>query len=824
MRNDSRAVSLFEQAIDIDDCDERLRFLESACLGDPRLLREVQTLLDSDRSASTNSFWRSSALAVEARLEGEDPEDRSGERLGPYRLECAIASGGMGTVYRAVRDDEAYRQLVAIKVIKRGMDTGAIIRRFRNERQILAGLEHPNIARLLDGGATPDGLPYLVMEYVDGAPIDQYAAREGLCTAQRLRLFLPICAAVEFAHQNLVVHQDIKPGNILVDSNGVPKLLDFGIAKLVTASQSGDGTMARAPFLTPDYASPEQVAGESVTTVSDIYSLGVLLYRLLTGLRPYQVKTGSQEELLEAIRSQHPPRPSTLAARLDAKAGEADPKSLNKKLRGDLDNIVLMAMRKEPARRYASAGALAADIQAHLDSFPVKAHRDSRLYRIRKFTTRHRVAVAAAVLFTVFLIAFSVALSLEIRVARRQEIRADRRSAEVRQLASSLVADVTDSLARLPGTLETRQRLLARALSYLDGLANGRGNDAELRLQLAQTYLRLGEMSFREDVAASANKKALALSQALVAESPRNPDYHEALAAVYNRMAALSRETGQIRESLNWLQRSTGEVQQAARLRPGLESDVKLAESLSEETLPLSLLGNTDEAIQKTNQALVLLEPDLRRRPGDAELQRQAVINHLNLARLYMEEGDWNAATREDQRSLDATSALQRGRAEDAHYLRDLWVGRRRMGNILERQGRLEPALAQYDAALALIEPLAAADSGDSGHQRGVALSLTDRSRALSLLSMHSAALAGLTRAIRITDRRAQDNPALIEAKEDLAETYLEYARALRRSGRNAESSEAYRHALLLFIETTRIDRENAGLVRDYSLAQAESR
>src|ERR1700730_6849802 len=283
----------------------------------------------------------------------------------------------MGTVFLAERADDEYRKQVAIKLIKRGMDTDSVLRRFRNERQILAGFDHPNIARLFDGGTTADGLPYFVMEYIEGLPIDEYCNKRALSIPERLKLFREVCAAVSYAHRHLVIHRDIKRSNILVTAEGVPKLLDFGIAKIL---QSGDGaptfaTMTGLRLMTPEYASPEQVRGQPVTTASDVYSLGVILYELLTGQFPYRFASQTPRDIERAITTTQPEKPSTAIARSD---GNSKFEIRNSKfLKGDLDNIVLTALRKEPERRYQSVEQFSEDIRRHLEARPIVAGTDT---------------------------------------------------------------------------------------------------------------------------------------------------------------------------------------------------------------------------------------------------------------------------------------------------------------------------------------------------------------------------------------------------------------------------------------------------------------
>jgi serine/threonine protein kinase len=431
---------IFQSALDCDPA-KRAALLDSSCAGDAALRAEVESLLASYQQAGFTQAAVEEAAQV---LESRSAQAFAGKRLGPYRILREIGHGGMGTVYLAARDDQAFQKQVAIKIIRRGLDTDEITSRFRGERQILATLDHPNITRLLDGGATDDGMPYFVMEYIEGAPVDRYCDEHKLNIADRLRLFQQVCAAVAYAHQNLVIHRDIKAGNVLVTKDGVPHLLDFGIAKLLAPGAAGEATLTGLRPLTPECASPEQILGAPITTASDVYSLGVLLFRLLTGVPPYG-KRASTTELEHAICQEEPKRPSLAAASLDhnlqaslATTREGTPERLRRRLAGDLDNIVLKAMRKEPQRRYASALQLSEDIDRHLKNIPVVARPDTTGYRIAKFVRRNRVAVAAAALIVVSLTGGLATTLWEAHIARQQRDRARIQQAKAERINSFL--------------------------------------------------------------------------------------------------------------------------------------------------------------------------------------------------------------------------------------------------------------------------------------------------------------------------------------------------------------------------------------------------
>jgi serine/threonine protein kinase/Flp pilus assembly protein TadD len=366
---------------------EREAYLDAQCGAEAELRAEVESLLAADAAAGARlaGTIEQAAAALPPNPCGAD----AGLRLGPYLLVRELGRGGMGAVYQAIRSDGEFLQTVAIKLVKRGMDSDAIVHRFRTERQILAGLSHPNIAALLDGGTTPDGRPYLVMEFIEGQPLIEFADSRGLDVRARLDLFRPLCRAIDYAHRHHVLHRDLKPANVMVTAEGVPKLLDFGIAKLLLPELVAGGapaTETHARLMTPDYASPEQIRGEELTPATDIYSLGVLLYRLLAGRQPYSVTGRSMAEMERAITEQTAPPPSQAAA---------DPK-VRSMLAGDLDTIIAMAMRKEPERRYATAADLDADLHRYLSGRPVEARRDSPLYRARRWTRRHGLAAAAS--------------------------------------------------------------------------------------------------------------------------------------------------------------------------------------------------------------------------------------------------------------------------------------------------------------------------------------------------------------------------------------------------------------------------------------------
>jgi serine/threonine protein kinase len=480
----------------------RARWLGEACGGDLELRAELESLLLAlDRAGD---FLESPAVAstgaAAAVLADTSPSPSLvGRAIGPYRIVRELGHGGMGVVYLGARDDEAFEKLVAIKVVQNAGYRPTLLRRFDEERRILAALDHPNVARLLDAGTTADGLPYVVMEYVEGEPIDAWCRARALPIRQRLELFRQVCAAVQYSHQRLVVHRDIKAGNILVDAQGTPKLLDFGIAKMLAPGADGLATTHTAlRALTPESASPEQVRGEPVTVASDVYSLGVLLYHLLTQRSPYPSRPTSEADIVRAICEEQPLRPSDAVRDAPVLTGAEDARAaarrLGRELRGDLDLIVLEALRKEPERRYASVEQLAADVERHLAGRPVRAAPDSWSYRAGKFLRRRRLAAAVVAAAAIATLAGAGISLQQARIARRERASAEQRFDMVRRLAHAVIFDFNDALEPVPGSTAARKLVVAKAIEYLDGLLRQQPGDRALLAELADAYLRVGDV------------------------------------------------------------------------------------------------------------------------------------------------------------------------------------------------------------------------------------------------------------------------------------------------------------------------------------------
>ena len=813
-----RVAELFQAAL-LRDRAHREGFLAHECEGRPELLGEVAALLQCDEEAGAAEFWESSAAQAEAIRSAQETEV-IGQTIGPYKLLEEISSGGMGTVYLAVRDDAEYQKCVALKLIKRGMDTELIVGRFRNERQILANLEHPNIALLLDGGTTADGLPYLVMEYVEGQPITDYADHRQLSIPERLALFRTVCSAVEYAHQNLVVHRDLKPSNILVTPDGTPKLLDFGIAKLLAADQSADGrdaTAAMLRFMTPESASPEQVKGETITTVSDVYSLGVLLYRLLAGRRPYHLKSHLPEDIAIAICTQEPEKPSTAAGRPEADAPvAAEVRKLQRNLRGDLDNIVLMALRKEPQRRYSSVAQFSEDIRRYLKGMPVTAHRTTLGYRCGKFVGRHNRTVAAAGLLAILLFAGVVGIAWEVHVARAQRARAERRFNDVRKLASSFLFEFHDSLEKIPGTLATRQLILKRALEYLDGLAQESSDDLPLNSDLAEAYDRLGTLTWDVDASFEAHRKALGINRSLAEAQPANRHYREQLCSSYVFVAEALKDRGDTDGALADLGRAVAGMESLVKSDPGNEKyRFELADTYEETSLILERAGRVDESLALQYKTLAYRKAQFLADASNAGARRQVMITELMIARGLTDNGEFKTALEETRKSRETSELLNTIDPANTVFQRDLWVTDLRIGELLSRMGNPAGALPHYRRGLAAIDKLSNTDPGDKGHRHALAITYLAMGDTLQKLNQAGPAIENYGKGIAISQSLLVADPNKPETEDDLGTLEFHLAGLFLAAGSPEKAAGLLAKARDIFAEATRRDPGNIRIKRN---------
>jgi tetratricopeptide (TPR) repeat protein/tRNA A-37 threonylcarbamoyl transferase component Bud32 len=601
-----RIEQLFLAASELPPSD-RAEFVDREAAGDPELHAAVNGMLRHSGDGGSrflHAIEQTAAVAAAA-------IDAEPTHIDRYAIVRELGRGGMGTVYLAERSDGEFQQRVAIKVVTRGLDTAQVVERFRHERRILASLDHPNIARLFDGGATDNGAPYLVMEYIEGRPLVDHCREQDLAIRARLLLFAQICAAVQHAHQKLIVHRDIKPANILVTSAGIPKLLDFGIAKLVSPDD-GTGTAAEPltrvgiRMLTPDYASPEQIRGEPVSVATDVFSLGAVLYELLTGQRAHQFEAYTEAEFYRVICDTEV-RPISEAV---------EDGRLRRQLSGDLDNIVAQALRKDPARRYVSVEQFSSDVQRYLEGRPVAARPETLFYRTRKFVSRNRIPVAAAVLVAVSLAAGIVGTTMQARRADAQAARAERRFQEVRKLANTFVFDIYDGMTEIPGTAQVRGRVVTTALEYLDSLAREAEGDAALQAELAGAYKRIGDVQgnpslsgFGEVEASLASyDKALAILRRLADRPDADPKVLTDLGTFERNTASVRLNAGDASGAVEHLRRSIAVWERRNPTRGmDIQVDTGLAQAWGIMGQALMALGQSSEAVRSHSAAVGLL-------------------------------------------------------------------------------------------------------------------------------------------------------------------------------------------------------------------------
>ncbi|HEX3184364.1 MAG TPA: serine/threonine-protein kinase [Pyrinomonadaceae bacterium] len=791
---------LLAEALELDTARQR-QFLDSACAHDTGLRAEVDVLLAHQVDAGSDLMEQCAADAAVLRLDSDGNDFSTGNRIGPYRILHEIGRGGMGAVYLAERDDERYRQQVAIKVIKPGLGGDVIRRRFRNETQILAELNHANIARLLDAGETADGQPYLVMEYVQGSPINHYCQQRQLSIEQRLNLFCTVCTALQYAHQHLVIHRDIKPGNILVTDDGEPKLVDFGIAKLL--EQGTDLTATAMPLMTPQYASPEQLRGESVTTATDVYSLGVVLYELLSGRLPYRFKSRVPHEIAKAICDDDPERPSVA---MSGKNGEASQVAKRgKRLHADLDNIVLMAMRKEPQRRYSSAEQFAEDIRRHLQGLTVRARQDTFTYRAGKFIQRQKIAVAAAALVAITLLVGIVATTWQARIARAERARSERRFNEVRQLANSIVFEVHDAIANLPGSTPARSVLVQRGLKYLDSLAKDAAGDRGLQRELAAAYEKLGAVQYTPTVAhlgdlrgaLESHHKAATLREALFAAEPTNRDYQRDLLDSYWFIATLLGAQGDTATELQMLQQQlTARRELAVTEQSGFLDRYNYAATYAYIGSLLMQMGDSRGALESQREALRLREEIAALDSDTARAQRALTISYEFLGLAMGQSGDTEGALEMQQRGLRMRESLVAADPLNTDLRLMLNESYRYVGDLLLKLGDRNAAREHYRKELTLTRELLATEPANAQFRRNEAVALVNIGNLEVDSGNNAKALSHYQEALRIREQLSAEAKEDLTIRRDLSEVWLKLGDVLSKTGSRSQALENYRKSV----------------------------
>lgn len=682
--------SILDQALQVHS-DEREQFVMDLCAGDPELRYEVKELLGFSERADD--------LLPEDGLEKMLSWDSGGgydlpARAGPYRILREIGRGGMGVVCLAKRDDGEYQAFVALKLIGNGVQAAKFAKLFWRERQILAQLDHPNIARLLDGGTTQAGQPYYAMEFVDGEPLDKYCQQHSLSLRGKLELFMAICSAVSYAHRNLIIHRDLKPGNVLVTREGIPKLLDFGVARILADEAQTEATTVTP--LTPLYASPEQMKGEPLTVAADIYSLGVLLYELLSGRHPYGSVEGSAAGVLATLEK----TPISLRER-------------NRDLPPDLENIVMMALRKEPERRYATVDALCDDTRDFLGGFPVRAAPDTFAYRFSKFAKRNRWAMIAG---SVALLAMMISGI----IVWREKQQAEMRFQQVRQLAHSVVFDLDDAIEDLPGSSRARELLIARGLGYLNALVKNRGHDPGLSFELAQAYVKIGSaqgdleqanVGDREGALASYNK-ARALLIDLRRRDPANRNVERSLAIVDNNIVVLS-PRARFQQVAEIRREAVALFQDIARTSFGVQG-------LKDRALAHFYLAFAETEQQKYKEALPIWKEALgeytriEQLKNDAlQARRNVALIEKHIAGVYYALGDYADSLLHDRRAVQIDEQRLAAEPQSPTVRMDLSFDLVELGSFLHELRDEKASSDNLKRAILLRREVAAADSHD---------------------------------------------------------------------------------------------------------------
>lgn len=762
-----RLEELFAAAVDLPS-GLRASFVEQETGGDSELRLELEALLEHD--------GRAKGRIGQAIRSATPPLEWTGRRVGPYRIVREIGRGGMGLVFEAVRDDDEYRKTVALKIAPWWRDLDLLRERFRQERQILAGLEHPHIARFLDGG-THHGIPYFAMELVEGLRITDYAA--GLKLRPRIELFREVCSAVQYAHQSLVVHRDLKPANILVTDSGIPKLLDFGIAKLLSPFEE-DRTVTRMSPWTPDYASPEQVRARPVTTRTDVYSLGLILFEMLTGKRAQTADTSSPLALDRSICEAELPRASTRACR-----------TMARQLAGDLDTIIAKATQKEPDRRYASVSELSDDLGRYLEGRAVRARKDSAAYRARKFLTRNRAPVAAGLALTAALIGGASVAWIQARRAEYQRQIADRRFQQVRQLAGKFVLDFHDAIAGLPGSTAARKMVVETGLGYYDTLVQEAHGDRDLLEEIARGYDRLGDAQGRNTSASlhdtqgalDSYRKARSIRQGI---SDPSPQFRSEWIEGGVRIGQVQTEKGDVKQAQSILretitQAGSGPNAGAYPVRQALADAYRVFGDSFFST------ASFEGAIEPYSDYLSLCTELARARPNPVTNQACAALAHMKLGRVYVSLN----RNREALPHIRAANAgfrwLVRADPGKSQHIRQLYNSY----GVLADAFAADPALAapgeekkNLELMVALANRMAAADPNNHTALFDVMRAQADLGDWLEDHGQTSAAIVAYRKAVQSIERFAAASPPGLFAYDALVSAHQRLASGYAKSGR----------------------------------------
>ncbi len=833
------------------ETSRRKSFLDSS--GISREIRaEVESLIGFEDAAA--DLMQLSAVEFSTDFIADDSASLNGHEVGAYCVIRELGHGGMGAVYLAERIDGKFQQKVALKLLKREMNTSALRRHFTQEREILASLDHPNIARLLDAGTSNDKVPYIAMEYVDGLAIDDYCNSRGLDVNARLELFRTVCGAVEFAHRNLVVHRDLKPSNVLVTNDGVPKLLDFGISKIISTGyeDADSATITRMGVMTPSYASPEQLQKQGVTTLSDVYSLGVILFELLCGHRPFEDKEHDLREIYGAVIEKEPVPPSSLIAAptsapvsvidigppandgVHTRANSArrtgpNPVMLSShSVRGDLDNIVLKALRKEPERRYSSVGNLSEDIHRHLQGLTVTARPNTFTYRASKFVGRNRASVVAAAIVLLAVIAGIVATLWQARVASVERSKAEKRFNDVRRLANSYLFDVYPEIENLEGSLKAREKILTNALEYLDGLANEAGGDLDLQGELATAYEKVGDVqgaltnSSLGNIQAGLDSyaKAASLREAVYSAAPADLESKEKLGANYYTTARTLWNNSQTKEAEEAFERSLKIRRELVAARPAsVEYQNRLAVLLIDYGAIPVFNSQTAKALVLFDEALSIVNELRGSDPENSDFKKTQTRLLRIMSKAKGSIGDYDGALRGFSQATEISNELAKQFPDDFRVQRSVWLT-----NSMTCELYIDKEDGQRGVAACLptidFPKTALAKEPENGVVAyDLAISHFNTARAYRFAGDYPNTIAQAEKAIAVMSNLSKKTPENMEYQRNLAVYDTERARAQIHLKRYDEAGNILRGVIETMIPIAEADKETTTYQYDIGIA-----
>jgi eukaryotic-like serine/threonine-protein kinase len=818
-----QAVEQIFHAVMESNPDQRSAVLDRACSGREDLRREVESLVkygERSHPMLEKPGFELLAQALANQQLGERKQDAVadrliGTRIANYQIVSRLGAGGMGEVYRAMRADDSYQKQVALKLVRPGLDSDSVYRRFRNERQILAGLEHDHIARLLDGGTTEEGVPYFVMELIEGLPIDAYCDHHQLDLAARIRLFQAVCSAVHYAHQHLVVHRDLKPSNVLVTAEGTVKLLDFGIATILSpadGSPLAGPTVTGARLMTPEFSSPEQLCGKPITTASDVYSLAVLLYKLLTGCLPYRLTGDSTYDLATAICQRDPIKASVVVRKPEQNPGapgtpitsamlsaarRTTTEKLRRHLAGDLDQILLKALRKEPDQRYSSVESLAHDLRSYLTGLPVSARKGTFRYRAAKFIGRNKLALGATAAVALLAIAGILAIVREARIASSQRALAERRFDDVRALANSLLFDVHDAIQDLPGTTPARKLLVERALRYLDGLSSQAGNDESLKVETAAAYEKIGDVQGNPYVANLGDTKgalqsyqhALDIRQALHQSASTN---QLGIVADQEKIGLCKLDMSNQKAALDDFRAAVRISEDLARTSPGPAAEDALAGAYFQLAVGLHEIGDYPAALETYQKAAAIrLSQTSESAPVRARIQTRLAGTYGRMSGALFELHDLQQAIATQSKGLQIMEGLSQSDPQSATYREFVAEGHYWVGYYLAKNQESAKSRQHFQAALAEFTGLSKADALDARTRRYVGLCERELGILVAKEGRKSEGLGELRRGLDILGQLAASDPAasmsklgeVADTQAAMADVYFDSARSARASG-----------------------------------------